>query len=52
MKQIKKVSTKLSLATFTIRPLVEGEMRSAAAASGTLCQSGTPTVSSYQSTCR
>jgi hypothetical protein len=32
--------------------LTDAELDAVAAASGTLCQSGTPTISSYNATCR
>lgn len=49
MKRNKK---KLELKPVTVRLLAHDELRQIPGASGTLCQSGTPTVSSYNPTCR
>lgn len=49
---MKRTKSKLELKPITIRVLDIQELRAVAAASGTLCQSGTPTVSSYNPTCR
>ena len=49
---MKRNNKKLELKPVTIRVLALDELPRIAAASGTLCQSGTPTVSSYNPTCR
>ena len=48
---MKRNTKKLALKPVTIRVLALDALPQIAAASGSICQSGTPTVSSYQS-CR